>query len=146
MEFKVIEEKENPFYERKDIVLEAENVQTTPSRGQVEEFLSKKLGCSEDQVIVHKMDQKFGSKKVVVTARVYSSAEKLLEVEPQWRLERGANESEKKEEAPAAEAPKAEKPKEKKDAPAEAKADAPSEKAEEKAEAKEEKPAEEKKE
>ncbi|MEM4255383.1 MAG: hypothetical protein QXR53_03575 [Candidatus Norongarragalinales archaeon] len=83
---KVVEEKENKLFERKEITVEIDTPAGTPSRKQVLEELKKKF---QGEVVVEKIEQKFGSKNVTVKARVYASAEKAASFEPEWRMQRG---------------------------------------------------------
>jgi len=78
----VLEEKENKLFERKEIVAEFEAGAGTPSRKQVLQELKKKYS---GEVVVEKIEQKFGEKKVLVKARVYGSPEKAGLFEPKWR-------------------------------------------------------------
>ncbi|MBS3070495.1 30S ribosomal protein S24e [Candidatus Micrarchaeota archaeon] len=82
----VVEEKENKLFERKEVVAEFDSHGGTMSRKQVLEELKKKF---HGEVVIEKIEQKFGMKSVTVKARVYASAEKAGSFEPEWRKQRG---------------------------------------------------------
>lgn len=82
----VIEEHENKLYDRKEVQAEFDTHAGTVSRKQVLQELKKKYG---GEIVVEKIEQKFGEKKVLVKARVYADAVKASEFEPKWRTERG---------------------------------------------------------
>ncbi len=82
----VVEEKENKLFERKEITAEFDSTSGTVSRKQALEELKKKYS---GEVVIEKIDQKFGQKTVLVKARVYSSTDKAALFEPEWRRQRG---------------------------------------------------------
>lgn len=82
----VINEKENKLFERKEVTAEFETHSGTISRKNALQELKKKYG---GEVVIEKIEQKFGDKKVVVEARVYASSEKANAFEPRWRMQRG---------------------------------------------------------
>lgn len=92
----VLHEKENKLLERKEITAEFETHDGTISRKNALQELKKKYG---GEVVIEKIEQKFGEKKVTVEARVYASSEKAIAFEPKWRLERGLAEAKPKAEA-----------------------------------------------
>lgn len=124
MQSKIIEQKPNPLFHRKEAVIEIEAKGATPKRSEVIEEISEKLGAPVAQIAIAKIDQKFGRHYVAVTARVYDSPDFLKKFEHEWVLERGAHKKKekagKKEEAhakpvaPAAAPAKEEKKEEKK--------------------------------
>ena len=103
MEFKVVKEEKNPFYERKDVLAEVIEAGATPPRKAVVELLAKKYGCAEDCIAIDHLRQDYGSKKITVSARVYSSAQACKAAEPEWKSKRGTKKAgvEAKAEKPA---------------------------------------------
>ena len=102
MELKLISEKDNPNFERKELVYEAPSA-PTPSRAKVTEAIAIAAKCPKDCVIIDKIDQKFGKKTVLVYAKAYKSADEAKKHERKYkfaRLERSAGK--KKEATPAA--------------------------------------------
>jgi ribosomal protein S24E len=116
MESKIVEQKENKLFHRKEARVEIAFGGATPRRSDVLAELSEKLGAPAEQIAILKIDHKFGRRYALVTARVYDSLEQLKKFEHAWVLERGTGKhkkkekEEKKEEAkakPAAAAPAA---------------------------------------
>ncbi len=95
MEFKVIKEAKNPFYDRKDVLAEAVDAGATPQRKAIAAEIAKKYGCSEDCVAIENLHQDFGSSKTAVSARIYASAEAKAKAEPKWRATRGTKKAKK---------------------------------------------------
>lgn len=92
MELKLVSEKDNPLFDRKEIVYTAAS-SPTPSRDKVAEAVSKEAKCAADCVIIDKIQQRFGQKRVTVYAKVYKTAEAAKKVERKYkfaRLERSA--------------------------------------------------------
>ncbi|MGB9577297.1 MAG: hypothetical protein ACP5O3_03775 [Candidatus Micrarchaeia archaeon] len=89
MEVEVISSKENPLFDRKELVVVARDFSATPNRLEVLEALSKKVNALKECIAIRKIEHKFGSKQARILARVYSSAKKLAEIEPAFVKERG---------------------------------------------------------
>jgi len=62
--------------EREEILLLIES-KTTPSKEEIKEELSKKLKKEKQNIVINKIDQKFGSNKFDVDIFVYDSYEGL---------------------------------------------------------------------
>ena len=82
----VNEEKENKLYNRKEIEVTLDSKNGTVSRKEVLEELKKKYS---GEIVIEKIDQKFGRNFVSVKARIYHSKEEAVKFEPQWRFTRG---------------------------------------------------------
>ncbi|MCT9094486.1 30S ribosomal protein S24e [Haloarchaeobius sp. HME9146] len=98
MDIDIISEEENPMLHRTDVTFEMVHEEATPSRLSVRDSLAAKLNKDADEVVVRKLDTKFGMRKTVGYAKVYDSAERAQEVEQEHMLERnkivGAEEGE----------------------------------------------------
>ncbi len=79
-EFKVIEEKENPLFNRKELKIEIV-ADVTPSRLEAGKAIAEKLSVDIDRVSVQRIDGKFGSNSFIVEADVYNSKEDREKVE-----------------------------------------------------------------
>lgn len=88
MEVDIIEEEENPMLHRTDVRFEIVHDDASPSRLQVRDSLAAKLDKGSDEVVVHKLDTKFGMRHTVGYAKVYESAEFARDVEQDYMLER----------------------------------------------------------
>ncbi len=112
MELKVENEKENKLFQRKEIWANAVYDGKTPTREEIKEGLSKKLGLNPELVELVKIDQIYGLRSSKVLAYYYSTKE-AMESHAKKKKEKkgGAAPAEKKE------APKEEKKEEKKEEP-----------------------------
>ncbi len=102
MDVDIISEAENPMLHRTDVTFELVHEEATPSRLQVRDSLAAKLNKDSDEVVIRKLDTKFGMRKTVGLAKVYESADDARNVEQQHMLERnkiGADEGEAEPEA-----------------------------------------------
>ncbi len=93
MELKILEEKNNELFDRKEIksVVEAE---ITPSRKEILDVLAEKYKVPKENIKIKGIHGKFGSKTFAVEANIYSSKETREKVELKKKKEQ---ESEKPE-------------------------------------------------
>ena len=97
MDVDILSETENPMLHRTDVTFELTHDDATPSRLQVRDSLAAKLNKDADEVVVRKLDTKFGMRKTVGYAKVYETAAHAADVEQDHMLERnkiGADEAE----------------------------------------------------
>ncbi len=76
MEIRILEEREEKLFGRKEIIFETSYEGKTPSGEEVKQEICKKLGLSPDLTIVIKIDQAFG--KGLSTVKVHSYAKKEI--------------------------------------------------------------------
>ncbi|WP_435333998.1 30S ribosomal protein S24e [Haloarchaeobius sp. TZWWS8] len=88
MDIEIISETENPMLHRTDVKFEMVHEDATPSRLSVRDSLAAKLNKDADEVVIRKLDTKFGMRKTVGLAKVYDSAAHAQEVEHEHMLER----------------------------------------------------------
>ncbi len=72
--FKILEEKENPLFNRKEIKLSVE-AEVTPSNSEAEKFISEKLSVSIENIKIKKISGRFGSKTFTIIVNIYNSKE-----------------------------------------------------------------------
>ena len=101
MEIDIISEKENPMLHRTDVRFEVTHEEASPSRLSVRDSLAAKLNKDSDEVVVHKLDTKYGMRTTVGYAKVYETSDAASEVEQEYMLERNKIEDEESEEAEA---------------------------------------------
>lgn len=87
MELSVKSEKDNPLFDRKEVVVQLDRVGVTPSRKDVLDALSKKFGHKES-IVIDTITHHFGRKSVQVSAKIYSKPETMKQIEPAYRLAR----------------------------------------------------------
>jgi small subunit ribosomal protein S24e len=88
MDINVIEDEANPMLHRRDVRFEMVHEDATPSRLSVRDSLAATLNKEADEVVIHRLDTKYGMRKTVGYAKVYESAEHAQDVEQEYMLER----------------------------------------------------------
>ncbi len=81
MELKIIQEKENPLFNRKEIQVSVE-AQVTPSNPDIEKLISEKFSTQIENIKIKKISGKFGSKTFIVLANIYASKKDKENIEP----------------------------------------------------------------
>jgi small subunit ribosomal protein S24e len=88
MEIEIVDENENPMLHRTDVRFTVTHEAETPSRLSVRDSLAAQLNKDSSEVVVRKLDTKFGMRKTVGYAKVYESAEYARDVEQDHMLDR----------------------------------------------------------
>ena len=88
MDIEILDEEENSLLHRTDVTFEVVHDDASPSRLSVRDSLAATLDQDADQVVVHKLDTKFGMRKTIGYAKVYDSAEDAAEIEEEYMLDR----------------------------------------------------------
>lgn len=88
MDIEIISQEENPMLHRTDVRFEIVHEDASPARLQVRDSLAAKLDKGSDEVVVHKLDTKFGMRKTAGYAKVYESADFARDVEQKHMLKR----------------------------------------------------------
>ncbi len=86
-EFKIIEEKENPLFNRKEIKGSVES-EIAPSRAETLEILSKKFNVPRENIKIKKILGKFGSNVFDIEANIYSSEQDKDSIELKKKKEK----------------------------------------------------------
>lgn len=71
MELKEIKKKDNVFFDRKEIDFSV-NEEITPSNAQIRAEIAKKLGVSEEVVVIKRIEQQYGQHEAIAHAFVYN--------------------------------------------------------------------------
>lgn len=90
MDIDIVDEDENPMLHRTDVTFEVVHDDATPERLQVRDSLAAALDKAAEEVVVRKLDTKFGMRKTVGRAKVYDSAGHATDVEQDHMLERNS--------------------------------------------------------
>lgn len=88
MDIEIVAEEENPMLHRTDVRFTVVHEESTPSRLSVRDSLAAQLNKDSTEVVVRKLDTKFGMRKTVGYAKVYETADYAREVEQEHMLER----------------------------------------------------------
>jgi small subunit ribosomal protein S24e len=98
MEVSIIKSTKNPLLYREEFTLLISFDGATPSRKEMREGITAKLGCNPDLMVIVKTKSTTGKRELKAYVRVYDSREKLEEIEPEHVLKRNGFVEEKKEE------------------------------------------------
>jgi len=85
----ILQEKENPLFNRKEIILNI-NSQITPSTKETEELLAKKFSTKQENIKIKKILGKFGSRTFEISANIYDSKEDKEQTEIKTKKQREA--------------------------------------------------------
>ncbi|AGN02722.1 30S ribosomal protein S24e [Salinarchaeum sp. Harcht-Bsk1] len=88
MDVDIIEEDENPMLHRTDVRFRVVHEETTPERLSVRDSLAAMLNKDAEEVVIRKLDTKFGMRETIGTAKVYDDAEYATDIEQDHMLER----------------------------------------------------------
>jgi small subunit ribosomal protein S24e len=88
MDIDIVDEDENPMLHRTDVRFEVTHEEATPSRLSVRDSLAAALNKDAEEVVVRKLDTKFGMRRTVGHAKVYESPEHARDVEHDHMLDR----------------------------------------------------------
>ena len=87
MKTEIINEKNNPLFNRKEIILEVES-EITPSHVEAEKIVSEKFKAPSETFKIKKIQGKFGSKIFQISANIYSSKEEKNNIEAKPKKEK----------------------------------------------------------
>lgn len=88
MDIQIIDEDENPLLHRTDVTFEVTHEEATPSRLSVRDSLAAMLNKDADEVVIRKLETKFGMRTTRGYAKVYESPKIAHEVEQHFMLQR----------------------------------------------------------
>ncbi len=72
--FKILQKKENPLFNRKEIQVNIES-EVTPNKLDTEKLISEKFSTGIENIKIKKILGKFGSKTFTIIANIYNSEE-----------------------------------------------------------------------
>ena len=81
MDIKVIEEKNNPLLNRREVKFVVEHDGPTPSRKSIVEKIAATMNSKVGLVIVDSLKSEFGKRETVGYAKIYENKERAKEVE-----------------------------------------------------------------
>ena len=88
MDLEIIDETENPTLHRTDVTFRITHEDATPERLSVRDSLAAMMNRDADEVVVRKLDTKFGMRETIGEAKVYEAADYAAEIEQEHMLER----------------------------------------------------------
>jgi len=84
MNLKILEEKDNPLFNRNE-VKGSIKADCTPSKIDVEKLISEKFSVPAENIQIKKILGKFGSNNFSITANIYKSKENKEKTEPKQK-------------------------------------------------------------
>jgi ribosomal protein S24E len=78
--FTIVTQKQNPAFNRKELVLSVDT-NVTPKISEAEAFIAKEFSSSAENVKIREIKGRFGSTNFVITANIYSSKEEKDKIE-----------------------------------------------------------------
>lgn len=90
MDIKVIEDRNNPMLERREVIFKIEHDGPTPSRKSVVDNIVATMNSKQGLVVVDRMKTEFGKRETVGYAKIYESEKRVIEVERPYVIERNA--------------------------------------------------------
>ncbi len=108
MDIQVIQEKNNPMLNRREIVFKVTYDEATPSRKSIVDKLAATMNSKQGLVIVDNIKTQFGKREGIGYAKIYETAERVKAVERPHIVERNTfTKPEAKAEGPKEEAKEA---------------------------------------
>ncbi|KAF5091812.1 Ribosomal protein S24e [anaerobic digester metagenome] len=89
MEITITSDKENVLLNRREVGFNIVFNGATPSRKMVHAKLAAMLNTPKDQLVIGSLQNRFGMTQITGDARIYTSAENLKKIEPEYILKRG---------------------------------------------------------
>ena len=83
----ITEEKQNPLFDRKEVVVTVEN-ESAPSKKDVLEILAKQFSVEESAIKLKNISSKFGSSVFTIYANIYPSKDEKEKVEYKTKKEK----------------------------------------------------------
>lgn len=90
MELEVIQDHTNSLLDRRELVIKASSISTTPTRRMMKEKIASKYGAALDTVVVEKIKTEFGKQEIIASAHIYTDAAKAAKIESAYMLNRDA--------------------------------------------------------
>jgi small subunit ribosomal protein S24e len=108
MDIQIIEDKNNPLLNRREVVFKVNHESATPSRKSIVDRIAATMNSKEGLVIVDNLRTEFGKRETIGYAKIYETAERANQVERKHITERNTftKPEEAKEKASASEGKK----------------------------------------
>jgi small subunit ribosomal protein S24e len=97
LEIQVIEERNNPMLNRREIIFRVIYNDATPSRNSIVDKLAATLNSKQGLVIVDSIKTEFGKRESIGYAKLYDSVERVNEIERSHIIKRNIFENAKNE-------------------------------------------------
>lgn len=81
MDIHIIEEKNNPLLNRREIVFKVDHESATPTRKSIVDRIAATMNSKEGLVIVDNLKTEFGKRETIGYAKIYETEERAKQVE-----------------------------------------------------------------
>lgn len=88
MDIKVLEQKNNPLLQRREVRFSVSHNLGTPSRDEIKASIAAHLNSKPELVIIERMRSQFGKRETHGYAKIYETAERLKSVETAHIIQR----------------------------------------------------------
>ena len=88
MDIQIIEEKNNPMLNRREVVFKVTHESATPSRKSIVDRIAATMNSKEGLVIVDNLRTEFGKRETIGYAKIYETEERAKQVERPHIIER----------------------------------------------------------
>jgi small subunit ribosomal protein S24e len=99
MDIQVLQEKNNPMLNRREVVFKVTHDDVTPSRLSIIDRLAATMNSKRGLVIIDSIKTEFGKRESVGYAKIYENEERAKQVERAHILDRNIEKKQAKEEA-----------------------------------------------
>jgi|GEM_PF-1249972 len=89
---KILKQRENPLFNRKEIEVNLE-ANVAPKIREAEELIAKEFSSQPENVKIKKIKGRFGSKNFIISANIYNSKEDKDKIEPKSKKEKKQTEN-----------------------------------------------------
>jgi len=88
MELKISKEKDNKVIGRKELNFEINYERAPPNKLQIIEELAKKTNTNQNLIVIKKISNVFGMRKLMCNANIYGDEKSISKFEPKYILNR----------------------------------------------------------
>jgi small subunit ribosomal protein S24e len=81
LDIKIIEEKNNPLLNRREVVFKVDHESATPSRKSIVDRIAATMNSKEGLVIIDNLKTEFGKRETIGYAKIYETEERAKQVE-----------------------------------------------------------------
>ena len=81
MDIHIIEEKNNPLLNRREVVFKVDHESATPSRKSIVDRIAATMNSKEGLVIIDNLKTEFGKRETIGYAKIYETEERAKQVE-----------------------------------------------------------------
>ncbi|MEE8168295.1 MAG: hypothetical protein V3T58_05430 [Candidatus Hydrothermarchaeales archaeon] len=95
MKLEILEEVENPLFDRRELKVKVLHKAATPSWADVRDKISVLAKAKKDTVILDSIQSRFGIRESLALVRIYKTKDRALQIEPKHKLKKNFPKEEK---------------------------------------------------